>query len=77
MIALSPAARVYLACGVTDMRNYAECMVMRSASLGANIAAVYPATPLRIITTLLDAHRIKENAHVEFHDYSHGPDLVS
>jgi hypothetical protein len=50
MIALSPAARVYLACGVTDMRNYAECLVMRSARLGASIAAVYPATPLRIIS---------------------------
>jgi hypothetical protein len=30
MIALSPSASVYLACGVTDMRNYAECIVMLS-----------------------------------------------
>ena len=43
MIALPPGVRVYLACGVTDMRNYAECLVMRSARLGASIAAVYPA----------------------------------
>ena len=37
MIALSSGLRVYLACGVTDMRNYAECLVMRSASPGASI----------------------------------------
>jgi hypothetical protein len=30
MIALPPGVRVYLACGVTDMRNYAESAVMRS-----------------------------------------------
>ena len=24
--------RVYLACGSTDMRNYAECIVMRSGA---------------------------------------------
>jgi hypothetical protein len=24
--------RIYLACGVTDMRNYAECIVMLSRS---------------------------------------------
>jgi hypothetical protein len=24
--------RIYLACGVTDMRNYAKCIVMRSMS---------------------------------------------
>jgi hypothetical protein len=50
---------------------------MRSARLGASIAVVHPATPLRIITTLLDAHRIKESAHAKFHDHPHGPDLVS
>ena len=77
MIALASGVRVYLACGVTDMRNYAECLVMRSARLGASIAVVHPATPLRIITTLLDAHRIKESAHAKFHDHPHGPDLVS
>jgi hypothetical protein len=26
MIALSPSARVYLASGITDMRNHAECI---------------------------------------------------
>jgi len=26
MIALSPSALVYLASGITDMRNYAECI---------------------------------------------------
>jgi hypothetical protein len=30
MIVVSPDVRVYLACGVTDMRNYAECIVMLS-----------------------------------------------
>ena len=28
MIALASGLRVYLACGVTDMRNYAEWLVM-------------------------------------------------
>ena len=32
MIALASGLRVYLACGVTDMRNYAECIVMLSRS---------------------------------------------
>ena len=50
---------------------------MRSARLGASIAAVYPATPLRITTILFDAYRIKEDAHAEFYDDPHGPDLVS
>ena len=50
---------------------------MWSARLRASIAAVYAATPLRITTILLDAHRIKEDAHAEFHDDPHGPDLVS
>lgn len=45
---LPPADRVYLACGFTDMRNYAERLVMRSARLGASIAAVYQAISLRI-----------------------------
>jgi hypothetical protein len=30
MIALASGLRVYLACGITDMRNDAECTVMRS-----------------------------------------------
>jgi hypothetical protein len=30
MIALASGLRVYLACGVTDMRNYADTSVMRS-----------------------------------------------
>jgi hypothetical protein len=30
MIALAPGARVYLACGITDMRNYVASPVMRS-----------------------------------------------
>ena len=74
---LPPALRVYLACGFTDMRNYAECLVMWSARLGASIAAVYPATPLRITTILFDACRIKEDVHAEFYDDPQGPDLVS
>ncbi len=77
MISAPPGLWVYLACGTTDMRNYAECLVMRSARLGASIAAVYPATPLRITMVLFGAHRTKENAHAEFHGYPRGPDLVS
>jgi len=38
---------------------------------------VYPAISLRIITILLDAYRIEEDAHAEFDDGPHGPDLVS
>jgi hypothetical protein len=30
MISLASGLRVYLACGVTDMRNYAEHTIMRS-----------------------------------------------
>jgi len=30
MIALASGVQVYLACGTTDMRNYAESPVMRS-----------------------------------------------
>jgi hypothetical protein len=30
MIALASGLRVYLACGITDMRNYAEGTIMRS-----------------------------------------------
>ena len=66
-----------LATRPVDFRNYAECLVMRSARLGASIPAVYPATPLRITTVLLDAHRIKEDAHAEFYDDPNRPDLVS
>ena len=32
MITLPPGVRVYLACGYTDKRNYAECIVMLSRS---------------------------------------------
>ncbi len=41
MIALASGLRVYLACGSTDMRNYAERLVMRSTRLGASITAVF------------------------------------
>ena len=34
MIVVSPGVRVYLACGITDMRNYAERRLMRSPSGG-------------------------------------------
>ena len=72
-----PGLRIMVASKPVDFRNYAECLVMRSARLGASIAAVYPATPLRITTILFDACRIKEDAHAEFYDDPHGPDLVS
>ena len=40
---LPPAARVYLACGFTDMRNYVECLVMRSSGPGGSREAVHRA----------------------------------
>lgn len=73
---LPPVTRVYLGCGFTDMRNYAECLVMRSMQPEASIVTPQPATSLRITTILFDAHRIKEDAHAEFDDAPHGPDLV-
>ena len=50
MIVIPAGVRIHLALGATDMRNHAECLVMRSARLGASIAAVSSATPLRIIS---------------------------
>jgi hypothetical protein len=35
MIALSPSACVYLASGITDMRNYAECIDLGDQDGGA------------------------------------------
>ena len=34
MIALSPSALVYLASGITDMRNYAECIDLGPIRMG-------------------------------------------
>jgi hypothetical protein len=31
MIPLPPSTRIFLACGATDMRNYAATMIMRSS----------------------------------------------
>jgi hypothetical protein len=50
MIALASNVRVWLACGHTDMRRYAESPVMRSPAPEASIALAYQAIPLRIIT---------------------------
>ena len=77
MITIPAGVRVLLATRPVDFRNYAECLVMRSARPDASITAVYPPTPLRIIKVLLDAHRIEEDAYAEFHDDPHGPYLVS
>ena len=52
MITLAPALRVYLACGVTDMRKYAGSPVMRSPAPEAGIAHTFQAILLRIIMTL-------------------------
>jgi hypothetical protein len=51
MITLAPALRVYLACGVTDMRKYAEPPVMRSPAPKAGIPLAWQAILLCIITT--------------------------
>jgi hypothetical protein len=48
MIALPAGVRVYLACGVTDMRNYAESLVMRSPRQSPGITAVDQVIALRI-----------------------------
>ena len=49
---------------------------MRSSGPGGSSQAVHRAVPLRITIVLLDAYRIKENAHAEFDHASRGPDLV-
>ncbi len=76
MIAMPAGMRVWLANGHTDMRRYAECPVMRSVRPGASVARTQSAALLRIITILLDAHRIKEDAYAEFNDGPHEPNLV-
>ena len=40
---LPPATRVYLACGFTDMRRYAECSVMLSRF---DITPVFNSSPI-------------------------------
>ena len=50
MITIPAGVRVLLATRPVDFRNYAECLVMRSARPDASITAVYPPTPLRIIS---------------------------
>jgi len=49
---------------------------MRSARPGASVARTQSAALLRIITILLDAHRIKEDAYAEFNGGPHEPNLV-
>ena len=43
MISAPLGVRVYLACGTTDMRNYVECLVMRSSGPGGSREAVHRA----------------------------------
>ncbi len=43
MISAPLGVRVYLACGTTDMRNYVECLVMRSADPGCSSETVHRA----------------------------------
>ncbi len=76
MIVPPTGVRVWLANGHTDMRRYAECLVMRSCGPGGSSQAVHRAAPLRINTVVLDACPIKEDAHAEFEHASRGPDLV-
>jgi len=42
MIPVLSGVRVWLAVGATDMRNYAECLVMRSSGPGCSSEAVHP-----------------------------------
>jgi hypothetical protein len=76
MIVPPAGVRVWLATGTTDMRRYAECLIMRSSGPGGSSQAVHRAVPLRINTVLLDACRIKEDTHAEFDHASRRPDLV-
>ena len=76
MFAFPASVRVWLAVGRTDMRRYAECLIMRSSGPEGSSQAVHRAIPLRINTVLLDACRIKEDAHAKFDHASRGPDLV-
>ena len=68
MIAVPPGVRVYLACGTTDMRRYAESPVMRSRALEASIALAYQAILPRIISASVGAlqHRHELVGNLEF-----------
>jgi hypothetical protein len=76
MIPIASGVRIWIATGHTDMRRYAEYLVMRSSGPGGSSQAVHRAVPLHLNTVLLDACRIKEDAHAEFDHASREPDLV-
>ena len=42
MIGPGTGVRVYLACGVTDMRNYAPTMIMRSRRVSSQDSGIFP-----------------------------------
>jgi hypothetical protein len=50
MIAPPPGVRIWLAAGATDMRNYAESLVMRSPRQSPGITAVDQVIALRIFS---------------------------
>ena len=54
MIPLPSGVRVWLANGHSDMRRYAECLVMRSCGPGGSSQAVHRAVPLRINSASAD-----------------------
>ena len=67
MIVPPTNVRVWLANGHTDMRRYAECVVMRSSGPGGSSQAVHRAVPLRIISasTGVPQHRQQLIGHLE------------
>ncbi|EIZ79472.1 Transposase [Novosphingobium sp. Rr 2-17] len=42
MIPLPPSTRIFLACGATDMRNYALTMIMRSRRVSSQDSGIFP-----------------------------------
>ncbi len=67
MIAFPASVRVWLAVGRTDMRRYAEYLVMRSSGPGDSSQAVHRAVPLRIISASAGVlqHRQQLVGHLE------------
>jgi hypothetical protein len=55
MISLASGLRIYLACGVTDMRNYVERRIMRSPWQHERAATAFREGLLRIIAGAADA----------------------
>jgi hypothetical protein len=79
MITLPSGVRVWLACGVTDMRNYAESSVMRSPPAKQGSRRHFPrwssqAAPHNYYPPLPTA--IVEDARIEFDHNTYKPFFV-